>query len=165
MAFSKPCRPDLDAYMFGLLQVLKTRGTCPRRQTAAIVTDDHGHLLGTGYNGPPPGRSHCIDLPCPGAQDQSGDNSRCEAIHAEMNAIMQAQAHLDRATRLYCLASPCFTCAKLILCTNIDKVFCREVYADTRGLNMLLEEGVEVVLYDGEQHHVTYGGVVIHEGS
>lgn len=149
-------RPSLDEYMLQLLPLFASRGTCLRRRVAAIVTDEAGHLLGTGYNGPPSGRPHCINLPCQGASDKPGDNSKCEAIHAEMNAILQAGFKLAQATRLYCSCTPCFTCAKLIVTAHIPQVTVCELYhGDLSGLRYLIENNVLVTQYvNGVPHQL-----------
>lgn len=143
-------RPTLDEYMLQLLPLLASRGTCRRRRVAAIVTDDKGHLLGCGYNGVPPGFPHCLDQPCPGADDRSGDNTRCEALHAESWAIVQAGDRLKQATRLYCSCTPCFSCAKLIVTVGIPCVVVTELYhGDLSGLRYLLTHDVRVLQYVG----------------
>jgi len=104
-------------YYLQMLALVASRGTCARRQVAAILTDTEGRILATGYNGPPSGYPHCRDhIPCPGALDPAGDTARCVAIHAEQNAIVQAglSGNLARAAILYCTCSPCLNCAKLL---------------------------------------------------
>lgn len=146
-------RPTLDDYFAQLLPIVATRGTCIRRKVAAIVTDEAGHLLGTGYNGPPAGDRHCVDHPCEGAQDKSGNNRRCQAIHAEMNALLQAGVRLPEATRIYVSLTPCFDCAKLIVTAKgIKRVTCLELYrGDMSGLRYLISHNVEVFIYDRAQ--------------
>lgn len=135
-------RPSIDEYMAQLLPLLASRGTCPRRKTSAIVTDEHGSLLGTGYNGVARGMPHCIDVPCPGANDPTGDNRRCEALHGEYNAIMQAGIRLPEATSIYTMSSPCFNCAKLILCTGIKEIIFLDFYlGDLSGITLLVKAG------------------------
>ncbi len=148
-------RPNLDEYMLQLLPLLASRGTCVRRRVAAIVTDEAGHLLGCGYNGVAPGDAHCIDSPCLGAQDQSGDNSKCLAQHGEVNAIIQAGDRVRQATRLYCSCTPCFSCAKLIVSVKIPCVVVTELYqGDLSGLRYLLTHDVRVLQYVGGEPQI-----------
>jgi dCMP deaminase len=84
----------------------------------------------------PSGYPHCIDDPCPGRRDPKGDTSRCMAIHAEQNALLQCR-QLDRAHTIYSHTLPCFTCAKLIANTPIQRVVYVEPYADNRGALLL----------------------------
>lgn len=142
-------RPNIHRYMLEFCRIAATRSTCVRRAVGAVITDEEGHILSTGYNGVARKRPHCTDQPCPGASDASGDNSRCEAIHAETNAILHMT---DRrfAYAMYCTVTPCFNCAKLILATPIKRVIVQDVYTDTKGYNLLLEAGVPVYQYTDE---------------
>lgn len=143
-------RPSLVKYWCDMLPLVAARGTCARRKVGCIITDERGKIISTGYNGVAPGMSHCIDSPCPGALDKSGDNTKCEATHAEQNALLWAGPALSRAKVLYCSCTPCFNCAKLIVITDISKVYVLEEYpGDTRGLELLKHNGVSVMRYTG----------------
>lgn len=133
-----------DEYFVSMLRLVAARSTCPRRQVGAIITDDKGHVLATGYNGVPSGFPHCTDEPCLGAEDPMGDTSRCEAIHAEANALLQC-FRIDLASRLYVSCTPCFACAKLILNTPIQQVVCASTYCPGElGLAVLQRGKVNV---------------------
>lgn len=137
-------RPPLDEYFVNMLALVATRGTCCRRRVAAIITTQKGAILSTGYNGVPSGRPHCTDTPCPGARHAPGRTDDCEAIHAEQNALLQCH-RLDLAHTLYTSCAPCFVCAKLIANTPITRVVYVEDYADTRGLALLANVGIQTV--------------------
>lgn len=131
-------RPTKDEMFIRMLDAIKVRSTCPRRATAAIITDREGRALSMGYNGVPKGLDHCsVTMPCAGIDDPSGDSSRCLAVHAEQNAALQCRDLQDRAHTIYCSATPCFTCAKMILNTSIKRVVAVEVYPDERALVIL----------------------------
>ena len=138
-------RPSIDEYYLVMLPLIASRATCPRRQVAAILVDERGRLVSIGYNGPPSGMAHCIDEPCAGATDKSGDTSRCIAIHAEMNALSQAKDSRRTPHTLYCSTTPCFdTCAKQLITEGIKRVVSASVYTDTRGVDLLCQAGVLV---------------------
>ena len=137
-------RPDIDSYYLAMLPLIASRATCPRRQVAAILVDECGKLVSIGYNGVPTGLPHCIDTPCAGAGDASGDTSRCIAIHAEVNAILQAQASRRRPHTLFCSTTPCFNCAKMLIAEGVRRVVALSAYADERGLALLSQAGVQV---------------------
>lgn len=141
-------RPSLDEYFVNWLAIAASRSTCARRAVAAIITDSKGRVLSTGYNGVAPGQPHCINVPCPGASDEPGNNRRCEAIHAEVNAITDLRGNFERASRLYCSCTPCFDCCKLILATAIKRVVVIEEYADRSGLDLLHRGGVKVYRFE-----------------
>ena len=120
-----------------LLPLVAERSTCPRRAVGAIITDAAGHILATGYNGTPAGSDHCTDKPCPGAADPAGDTTRCYAVHAEQNALLQCR-ELARAEVMYVSCTPCFTCAKLLANTGIQRVVVADDYVgDDRGAFVL----------------------------
>src|SRR4051812_34169703 len=114
-------RKTRDQYYADMLHLVASRSTCMRREVGAIITDAEGRVLSTGYNGVPRGFPHCLDHPCLGANDLKGDTARCEAVHAEANAILQCP-DLQRACIMYVSVTPCFECAKLILNTPIRNV-------------------------------------------
>ena len=137
-------RPDIDSYYLAMLPLIASRATCPRRQVAAILVDERGKLVSIGYNGVPAGLPHCIDTPCAGAGDASGDTSRCIAIHAEVNAMLQAQASRRHPHTLFCSTTPCFNCAKMLIAEGVRRVVALSTYADERGLALLSQAGVQV---------------------
>jgi dCMP deaminase len=130
-------RPTRDDYFLQMLDLTAARSTCARRAVAAIVVDEYHHVLSTGYNGVPSGLPHCSDdVACPGAKDRPGQTDNCWAVHAEVNALLQAD--VERARTLYVSCTPCFVCAKAIANTPIRRVVVREAYADDRGLAIFL---------------------------
>lgn len=132
-----------DEYFLAILKLLSARSTCRRRAVGAIIVDGDHKILSTGYNGVPVGFSHCIDRPCPGANDSAGDTSRCMAVHAEQNALLQC-SRLDRAATLYVTCTPCFVCAKMIANTPIKRIVCSEEYADSRGVFVFSSAGIKI---------------------
>jgi dCMP deaminase len=141
-------RPDLDTYFLDMLKLVSSRSTCPRRKVGAIITDHKGVILATGYNGVPRGMKHCIDDPCPVAHDEHGNTTRCFAVHAEQNALLQCQ-DLGRAHTMYCNCTPCFVCAKLIAQTGIRKIVVLEHYGDPLAAIVLSTRGITTVIHDG----------------
>ncbi|HEY1645459.1 MAG TPA: deaminase [Candidatus Saccharimonadales bacterium] len=130
-------------YFLDMLTKVASRGTCIRRKVAAIITDQDGNIIATGYNGTPRNFDHCIDNPCAGASDRPGDTSKCMALHAEQNALLHCR-ELREAHTIYCSCLPCFVCSKMLANTNIKVVICAEDYSDKTGLNVLLEAGMSV---------------------
>ena len=137
-------RVSLDEYYLAMLPLIASRATCPRRQVAAILVDETGRLVSIGFNGVPSKMPHCIDTPCAGATDQSGDTTRCIAIHAEQNALSQARASRRLPHTLYCSTEPCFDCAKLLITEGVKRVVAASRYPDKRGVSLLCQAGVAV---------------------
>lgn len=144
-------RLSLDEYFLQMLELVAARSTCYRRAVGAILVDKKGSVISTGYNGVSSGLPHCVDSACLGAFDLSGDSSRCMAVHAEAACLLQARGRLDDAHTLYCSCSPCFTCAKLIANTNIQRVVYQKPYADTLGLDVLVLKGIMLTCLANEQ--------------
>lgn len=130
-------------YFLSLIPHVAARSTCSRRAVGCIITDKDGYVLSMGYNGVPKNFRHCLDYPCAGVDDCSGDNSNCIAVHAEQNALLQC-TDIDRAYYLYVSCTPCFACAKMIANTNIRSIFVIEDYADQRGCSILARGGIGV---------------------
>jgi dCMP deaminase len=132
-----------DDYFMGIARLVAQRATCPRRQVGIVLVDEQKRILATGYNGPPRGLPHCIETPCAGRFDESGNSDRCEAIHAEINAVIQCH-RLDLAHTLYATTMPCYACAKANANTPVTRVVYAESYADQRGVILLDRAGIRV---------------------
>ena len=136
-------RPSHDEYFMRMLSLVASRATCARRQVGAIIVSEDHQIISTGYNGVPKGLPHCIDKPCLGVGDKKGDTSRCEAVHAELNAILQCR-RLDQAHTIYVSCTPCFACAKMIANTSIKRIVAYKHYADVNGESILRRAGIVV---------------------
>ena len=142
-------RPNWDNYFIDILDSLKLRSTCPRRQCSALIVDERHVLLSTGYNGTPSGIENCIDSPCGGQDDETGDTRNCAALHAEENAVLHLEGNARNAHTMYCTNLPCFHCAKIICQTTIKQIVFREDYADKRGLELMKKKGLSIKRYKG----------------
>ncbi|HBQ64339.1 MAG TPA: cytidine deaminase [Clostridiales bacterium] len=135
-----------------MVELIKTRSTCIRRQVGALVVKDK-RILSTGYNGAPTGCRHCAETGC--LRDQKGIASGerhelCRAIHAEQNAIVQAAysgVSLKDGT-IYVTCQPCVLCAKLMINAGIKKVVFKGDYPDELAMEILKEAGVRVVKFE-----------------
>ena len=135
-------REDKDQYFLKIAQLVATRSTCPRRSVGCVITNSHGHIKATGYNGVPAGFPHCIHTPCGGQDANTGTKlNSCMATHAEQNALLQCDNTMEIDT-IYLTTSPCITCAKLIANTSCKRVIYSEQYTDTSGIDMLIKLGI-----------------------
>lgn len=107
------------------LEVAKAQtqlSTCVRRQVGCVFLSQQGHVLATGYNGVAPDVPHCTDCPCEGAGYPSGEGlDKCEAIHAEQNALVQCTRPQDVHT-VYCTDAPCMHCVKMLATTGAQRI-------------------------------------------
>ncbi|KKN13155.1 hypothetical protein LCGC14_1009240 [marine sediment metagenome] len=138
-------RKTRDQYYLDMVDVVATNSTCPRRAVGAIITDVNGIILGVGYNGVPRNYPHCIDHPCPGAEDPSGDSKRCHAVHAEVNAVLHC-LDMQRAYSIYCSTFACFECIKMLLNTPVYRYIFKTEYPDREGVTLLAAMNKEIRL-------------------
>jgi dCMP deaminase len=111
-----------------MAELVSTRGTCVRRKVGCVLVDKRNHVLSTGYNGPASGLTHCIEEPCQGSNLASGTGlDSCEALHGEMNAILQCKDVYEIET-CYTTTAPCITCTKLLMNTSCKRIVFREDY-------------------------------------
>ena len=138
----RSARLDIDTWAMKLAQMCAERSTCIRRKAGAIALDCYNIVVGVGYNGVPRDFPHCLVDPCSGAQDKSGDTSRCLAVHAEINAIINC-TDSSRIVSVYLTASPCKSCALAIVnLPALKRVFYLEDYPDKMGLHMLVRASI-----------------------
>ena len=129
-------RPPTDFYFLRMALLVSERGTCARRKVGSVFVNKKNHVIATGYNGNPSGFKHCIDKPCPGANSPSGiDLDKCEAIHAEQNALLQCKDVYD-IDRVYTTLEPCIHCVKLLLNTSANQIIYGEKYVHDLARNL-----------------------------
>lgn len=147
-------RISIDHYFMNMTKVVALRSTCLRHQIGCVIVND-GKIVSTGYNGAVKGAVHCLEKGC--IRDELGIKSgtqieTCRAVHSEQNALLQAGKYSEGST-LYVNATPCITCAKMIINAGIVKVVIplNDSYPDKNGLKLLKEIGVEIIEYPGEK--------------
>lgn len=145
-------RPSWDEYFMDIVELVKKRSTCLRRQVGALIVKDK-RILATGYNGAPVGCKHCEEIGC--LRDKlnipSGQRHEiCRAAHAEQNAIVQAaySGTSVKDSTMYVTTQPCVLCAKLIINAGITKIVFKGDYPDRLAMELLQEAGVRVVKYE-----------------
>lgn len=121
-------RPDASEYFLTIARVVSTRATCSRRRVGCVLTNEHNHIVATGYNGPPANQRHCFEDPCPGADLPSGTGlTQCESVHAEINALMQCR-DVQKIHAVYCTTAPCSDCVKALLNTSAQYIVFSDPY-------------------------------------
>ncbi|MCA1806448.1 MAG: hypothetical protein LC687_01080, partial [Actinobacteria bacterium] len=98
-----------------------------------ILVNKYDHVLSTGYNGPDAGATNCTDVPCEGATCPSGTGlTKCQAIHAEMNALLQCR-DTQAIKTAFCTTQPCEICMGMLLNTSCERIVYVEDYAASHG--------------------------------
>ena len=145
-------RPDWDEYFMMMVDVVKRRADCTRRQVGSIIVRDF-RIISTGYNGTPHKIKNCSEGGCLRCKRRDKGEIKgyeyeesCVCIHAEQNAIIQAALHgsSTRGATLYTTANPCSSCAKIIANAGIIRVICRMEHHDVAGIELLKKAGVSV---------------------
>ena len=121
-------RVGRDEYFMGIAEMVARRSTCPRLSVGAVVIDGRNRILGTGYNGSPPGHPHCHHVGC-----KMLEGHCIRTIHAEVNAItyLTVGSSADTLT-MYSTHRPCFECLKVIVSKGITVIKYREEYTDQK---------------------------------
>lgn len=147
-------RPTHHVYFLQMVLVVASRSTCRRRSVGCVLVDSGNHILAAGYNGVTRGFPHCLDTPCPGAGLPSGTGiDKCEAIHAEQNALLQCKS-IDKIATCYTSTFPCIACTKLLLNTPCQQVVYLSEYA-AGGQELWLRAGRLIKQYTMDQIYAT----------
>lgn len=117
-------RPSLDGVMLGIAMCLAHRATCAKLAVGCVLTDKHGRMIGSGYNGVPRGMPHCTDTPCAGVCAPAGSDT-CIAVHAEANALLNCRDP-EQIDTCYTTHAPCLRCTKTLLNTSCKRIVYHE---------------------------------------
>ncbi len=152
-------RPSWQKYFIEMAYLVSSRSTCLRRKVGAIIVKNN-QVLATGYNGAPKSVPHCSVTGCLREQLNVPSGERhelCRGVHAEQNAIIQAAVNGTsiQNAELYCTTQPCIICAKMIINSEIKRVFVAESYNDKMSLEMFTQANVELIKVDRETGQLT----------
>jgi dCMP deaminase len=152
-------RISWDEYFYGIVHLIAERSVCLRRKVGSIIVRNH-QILCTGYNGPPAGHPHPIELGgC--ERDIEGIKSGerlelCYCLHAEQNALLQAARNgvSIEGAEIYVTNFPCPICARMIANSGIKRVCVFGYYPGEDRSRLMLERcGIEVDYPDVSGFH------------
>ena len=117
-----------DEYFMGIAMLAAKRSKDHSTQVGACIVSGENIIISTGYNGMPKG---CSDDEFP--WDREGEENKYPyVVHAELNAILNANGRDLRGSRLYVALFPCNECAKAIIQSGVKEVvYLSDKYADT----------------------------------
>ncbi len=133
-----------DEYFMGVALLAAQRSKDPNTQVGACIVSANNIILSTGYNGFPAG---CSDDEYP--WDREGDETKYPyVVHAELNAILNANGKSLIGSKIYVALFPCNECAKAIIQSGVKEViYLSDKYADTDATKaskrMLYSAGVK----------------------
>jgi dCMP deaminase len=157
-------KPKFITMYMEIAGIIAKQSSAKRLQVGAIVVKDD-RIISIGYNGMPAGwTNECEEkewiignIPQKYKDDQwifkeedSGAiyrmRSKPEVIHAEANAIAKLArgSESGEGSTMFLTHAPCLDCAKQMYTAGINKVYFREQYRDTLGIDFLEQCGVEV---------------------
>ena len=117
-----------DEYFMGIAMLAACRSKDPNTQVGACIVSADNIIISTGYNGMPKG---CSDDEYPWEREGS-DTKYPYVVHAELNAILNANGRDLRGSRLYVALFPCNECAKAIIQSGVKEVlYLSDKYADS----------------------------------
>ena len=156
-------RPTRDEMLMDMAEIVARRSTCSRASVGVVIARD-GRPLVTGYNGAPAGMPHCnhycdchLDNPAQHELIVTKDahHAQCNslipcanAVHAEANAIAYAARWgitLEGA-ELFTTLVPCLPCAQVVINAGIHRVVYLADYRDVRGLDLLRNAGIDLLM-------------------
>jgi dCMP deaminase len=116
-----------------------------RLQVGAVVVKDN-RIISIGYNGMPSGWTNECENTIQHSDDTVSLVTKDEVIHAEANAISKLAKSGDSGdgASLFCTHAPCIHCAKIIYGAGISKVYYRDTYRDSIGLDFLEKCNIEI---------------------
>ena len=117
-----------DEYFLGIAMLAAKRSKDPSTQVGACIVSPDNIIISTGYNGMPKG---CSDDEFPWGRE-GAETKYPYVVHAELNAILNANGRDLRGSRLYVALFPCNECAKAIIQSGIREIrYLSDKYADT----------------------------------
>ena len=130
-----------DEYFMGIAMLAAMRSKDPNTQVGACIVSEDNIIISTGYNGMPKG---CSDDEFPWERDGQQDMTKYPyVVHAELNAILNANGRDLRGSRIYVALFPCNECAKAIIQSGIKEVlYLSDKYKDTM-LNLVSKRMLE----------------------
>ena len=117
-----------DEYFMGVAMLAACRSKDPSTQVGACIVSPDNIIISTGYNGMPKG---CSDDEYP--WERTGPETKYPyVVHAELNAILNANGRDLKGSRLFVALFPCNECAKAIIQSGVKEVlYLSDKYADT----------------------------------
>ena len=121
-----------DEYFMGVAMLAARRSKDPSTQVGACIVSQDNIIISTGYNGMPKG---CSDDEFPWERSGAENETKYPyVVHAELNAILNANGRDLRGSRLYVALFPCNECAKAIIQSGVKEVvYLSDKYKDTMG--------------------------------
>ena len=119
-----------DDYFMSVALLSGKRSKDPNTQVGACIVNKNNVIESIGYNGLPKG---CSDDEFPWEKEGEMLNTKYPfVVHAELNAILNAQGKDLSGCKIYVALFPCNECAKAIIQSGISEVvYLSDKYSNT----------------------------------
>lgn len=131
--------------LMGTARMWALESYCTKRKVGAVV-EKQGRIY-TGFNGTPSGTPNVCEHP-------DTQKTYPWVIHAEANAIAKCSPETLQDATLWCTCAPCIECAELIVRSKIKIVVYDEEFKNNDGLDLLINNGVEVIKFSTIENKV-----------
>ena len=155
-------KPKFVPMYMEMAEIVAKQSSAKRLQVGAIIVKED-RIISIGYNGMPAGWTNECEKKVYADETNFDSNdwtfteedsgvllkyntvTKDEVIHAEANAIakLARSTEAGEGSTMFLTHAPCIHCAKQVYTAGIKKVFYRNTYRDTTGLDFLNKCGVE----------------------
>lgn len=156
-------KPKFIPMYMEMAEIVAKQSSAKRLQVGAIIVKED-RIISIGYNGMPAGWTNECEKKVYADETNFQSNdwtfteedsglllkynmvTKDEVIHAEANAIakLARSTEAGEGSTMFLTHAPCIHCAKQVYTAGIKKVFYRNTYRDTSGLDFLEKCGVEI---------------------
>ena len=148
-----------DEYFMGIAMLEAKRRKEPSTQVGACFVSPENIIISTGYNGMPKGCSD-DEFPWERSGEDENETKYPFVVHAELNAILNANGRDLRGSRLYVALFPCNECAKAIIQCGIKEViYLSDKYngtpSNTASKRMLRAAGINYIRMESQYDSIT----------
>ena len=148
-----------DEYFMGIAMLAAKRSKDPSTQVRAGIVSPENIIISTGYNGMPKGCSD-DEFPWERSGEDENETKYPFVVHAELNAILNANGRDLRGSRLYVALFPCNECAKAIIQCGIKEViYLSDKYngtpSNTASKRMLRAAGINYIRMESQYDSIT----------
>lgn len=151
MRYSDDTRYHVKMHTFlAIAKEVSKLSTCQFTQVGCVIVTPDFRPVSFGYNGTPSGHDHCDSVSM--TRDEHIAYAADKEVHAEMNAILQADRNLLKGAIAFTTITPCQNCLKHMHAAGIKKVVCGSKYwrMSQEDFDLMAEmsaqNGVEIVL-------------------
>lgn len=126
--------------------------TCQFTKVGCVIVTPDFRPVSFGYNGTPAGHVHCNELEM--TRDEHAKFAEEKEVHAEMNALLQADRSLLKGSIVFTTITPCASCMKHLFAAGVSEIISGSKYwrmsqDDLEKMIKTAEEyGVKITVFD-----------------